>query len=90
VQGNDILKVLPKMDYEHSRAQAELAVRRYLLLLRSQVLDSLGHPEKLEFWFVLRYSSPRLEDHKQQYKYDFFPMPVPHHQRMLLLYELDP
>lgn len=48
VQGNDILRVLPKMDYEHARAQAELAVRRYLLLLRSQVLDSLGHTEKLE------------------------------------------
>ncbi len=48
VRGNDILRVLPEMDYEHARAQAELAVRRYLLLLRSQLLESLGHPEKLE------------------------------------------
>lgn len=48
VRGNDILRVLPEMDYEHGRAQAELAVRRYLLLLRSQILDCLGDPEQLE------------------------------------------
>ncbi len=48
LRGNDILRILPEMDYEHARAQAELAVRRYMLILRSQLLHSLGDPEELE------------------------------------------
>ncbi len=48
VRGNDILRILPEMDYEHARAQAELAVRRYVLILRSQLVHSLGDPEDLE------------------------------------------
>ena len=34
LEGTDILKIIPKFDKEHQRAQAELTIRRYIFTLR--------------------------------------------------------
>ena len=52
LQGDDVLsKIIPKMDYEHSRAQAELAVRRYIYTLRWTLIQSL-HDKKQMMGFL--------------------------------------
>ncbi|UCH89328.1 MAG: hypothetical protein JSV49_01385 [Thermoplasmata archaeon] len=86
--GEDVLKSLPQLDREHMRAQAELAVRRYIFTLRwtlTHVLKDYGQLEgylnNLAFYCQLaiqvyhRLSHPKIVKKEQHLKtfYDEFP-----------------
>jgi len=86
--GNDVLKSLPQLDREHMRAQAELAVRRYIFTLRWSLTHVLydyaqleGYLNNLAFYCQLaiqvyhRLSQPDIVDkdkHVEQF-YEEFP-----------------
>ena len=73
LEGEDVLKSLPELDREHMRAQAELAVRRYIFTLRWTLTHVLydyaqleGYLNNLAFYCQLaiqvyhRLSSPEI------------------------------
>jgi hypothetical protein len=86
--GDDVLKSLPNLDREHMRAQAELAVRRYIFTLRWTLTHVLydfaqleGYLNNLAFYCQLaiqvyhRLSHPDIVDkdkHVEQF-YEEFP-----------------
>jgi hypothetical protein len=85
--GNDMLKSLPELDREHMRAQAELAVRRYIFTLRWTLTHVLydyaqleGYLNNLAFYCQLaiqvyhRLSHPDIVDkekHVEQFNEEF-------------------
>lgn len=87
LSGTDVLKSLPRLDREHMRAQAELAVRRYIFTLRwtlTRVLYDFeqleGYLNNLAFYCQLaiqvyhRLSHPDIinkDQHIEQYYEDF-------------------
>jgi hypothetical protein len=86
--GDDVLKSLPELDKEHMRAQAELAVRRYIFTLRWTLTHVLydyaqleGYLNNLAFYCQLaiqvyhRLSAPEIvgkEKHVEKF-YEEFP-----------------
>lgn len=48
LRGKDILKTLPEFDFEHLRAQAELAIRRYIFTLRWTLAQMIHSDDELK------------------------------------------
>lgn len=48
LEGMDVIKAMPKINQEHLRAQAELAVRRYIYNLRYKLTQVIGIDSEME------------------------------------------
>jgi len=48
LEGMDVIKAMPKINQEHLRAQAELAVRRYIYNLRWRLTQVIGNETEME------------------------------------------
>ena len=48
LEGMDVIKAMPKLNQEHMRAQAELAVRRYIYNLRWRLTQVIGNEKETE------------------------------------------
>lgn len=48
LEGMDVIKTMPKLNQEHLRAQAELAIRRYIYNLRWKLTQVIGDGQQME------------------------------------------
>ncbi len=48
LEGMDVIKAMPKLNQEHLRAQAELAVRRYIYNLRWRLTQVIGNEKEMD------------------------------------------